>query len=224
MTSLTKLLFTLVTCLFMTSTVLADLPSSPLKLDFDSLPWELEVDKDNLKVYTAKVPDSSIKAFRGVSTFNATLNQLVSVITDMDHLHEWVNGAEPSRVIKREGNRQWTYYENKIPWPYKNRDGVIIQNVVKDNDEHVSIWLTTGNEVEPVHKGKVRVDDLKGAWLLKKVGENQVELTYQIHFDPAGALPDWVVNMLLTETPEKSLTNLHKVDLSDYNTPSDFLQ
>lgn len=50
--------------------------------------------------------------------------------------------------------------------------------------------------------------------------DERVELTYQVHLDPAGQLPSWIVNLILTDTPKKTLKNLHKVDLSPYTSVS----
>lgn len=188
-------------------------------LDFDSLDWKKDLEKDNLVVYLADVPNSDIKAFRGVSVYDASLDKLVSAVTDMDHLPDWAEGAIHAEVVKSEGNTQWCYYVNKFPWPYKNRDGVIAQKVVKYGDDKVSVLLSTNRDMEKPRENLVRVNELLGGWHFRKLDEDKVELTYEVHMEPTGTLPAWAVNMVLTATPKNTLTNLHEVDFSRYTSP-----
>jgi hypothetical protein len=37
-----------------------------------------------------------------------------------------------------------------------------------------------------------------------------VEVTYEVHADPGGNLPAWVINMFLVDTPFNDLKNLQK--------------
>lgn len=187
-------------------------------MDFNALEWKGAVDKDNLKIVVAEVEGSPIKAFSATSTYNATLDQLVGAITDMTHFNDWVEGAVESRVIKQlDDSTQACYYVNHVPLPFKNRDGVIVQHVKRVDSKTVIIELSSSNELEPIHDQYARITRLSGAWILHEVAPNKVELTYQVHLDPAGHIPKWIVNLMITETPSKTLMNLHKQDLSRYS-------
>ena len=189
-------------------------------LNFDKLKWEKDIERRNLSIYIADVPGSNIKAFRARSVYKTNLDQLVSAITDMDNFTSWVDGAVKANTLKKEGNAQWCYYENHVPFPYKNRDGVIVQRVVKINDKEIVIELSADNDIKPPLNGLVRITDLTGSWKLQSLAGKKVELTYQVHLDPTGVLPSWVVNLMLTNTPKATLLNLHKVDFSIYKKPS----
>lgn len=194
-------------------------------LDFENLNWKKELQKDNLVVYLAEAPNSDIKAFKATSIYDTSIDQLVSAITDMDHFTEWSEGAVRSDVIKTEGNSQWCYYVNKFPWPYKNRDGVVIQTVIKESEDKVTIHLSTDRDIEEPREDMVRITELLGNWNMKKLAANKTEVTYEVHMEPTGTLPSWVVNMMLSAAPKNTLTNLHKVDFSRYHaTPSLYVQ
>ena len=46
--------------------------------------WELEIDKDGVKVYSLKSPGSSLKQFKMVTRLKTTLNRAVASLTDND--------------------------------------------------------------------------------------------------------------------------------------------
>ena len=187
-------------------------------IDFNQLDWRESVTRDNLTIELAPVEGQSIKAFRATSVYNATLEQMVGIITDMSTFSKWVHGAEEAHVIKKLDHRsQACYYVNAIPWPLKNRDGVIVQTLERVDDNTVRINLSTMNELAEENPKYVRIRQLEGAWVLKRLNAQQVELTYLMHLDPTGNIPSPIVNLMLTETPEKTLSNLHKMNLSHYN-------
>lgn len=186
-------------------------------VNFQNLDWKEKVTENNLTISTAEVPGYQIKAFKAVSTYEASMAQMVAVITDMTHFTDWMEGALEAHVIKRFNNKsQACYYVNDIPFPLKERDGVIVQTIRHIDDKNISIDLTPQNELAEERKKYTRVNHFLGNWILKEVDEGKVELTYQIHLDPAGMIPDWVVNLMITNTPKKTLKKLHEVDLSRY--------
>lgn len=187
------------------------------EVNFTALDWKKKVNENNLTIFTAEVPGYQIKAFKAVSTYEASMAQMVAVITDMNHFTEWMEGALEAHVIKRFNNKsQACYYVNDIPFPLKERDGVIVQTIRHIDDKTISIDLTPQNELAEKRDKYTRVNHFLGNWILKEVEEGKVELTYQIHLDPAGMIPDWVVNLMITNTPKKTLKKLHEVDLSRY--------
>lgn len=187
-------------------------------IDFDTLNWKESLVKDNLKIEVAKVEGFDIKAFKAKSTYNASMEQMLAAITDMTRFTQWVEGALEARVIKKIDNHtQACYYVNEIPWPLKDRDGVIVQRVNRVDEKTIRIDLSTMNELAPENGNYVRISQLEGAWVLKKIDENKVELTYLMHLDPVGNIPTSIVNLMLTDTPKKTLMNLHKVNLGHYD-------
>ena len=159
----------------------------------------------------------SIKAFRATSKYKASIDTSIDAITNMDHYLEWVEGAKEAKVIKTFNEfKQACYYVNNLPMPLKDRDGVVIQEIVRIDSDNARIDISTMNELAEENKRYVRINQLEGGWLLKKLDDEFVELTYQVHLDPEGIIPNWVVNLMITDTPKKTLNNLHGLLLSRY--------
>ena len=197
-----------------------EVASTSARLDFDSLNWRMASQTKGEKgvlVAVADVEGYDLKAFRAVSTYEASVEQLRARIMDMDNFTKWVDGAVKASVINRiDENTQACYYENYAPWPVKNRDGVIVQHVVRIDEKTVSINIHANNELAEKKKGLVRVDYLQGSWVLQDIGSGKTKLTYQAHLDPNGNLPDWLINSMITDAPTATLKNLHNVDFSIY--------
>ena len=178
----------------------------------DKYNWQLDINKNGVKVYTAPVEGYDIKAFRGSAVYNdTTLSEMLGLIQDMDHFHEWVHGALKASVIKKiSETEQACYYVNKVPI-LKNRDGVIVQSVSQDPDSLVvSVTLSSQPKLVKRKSQFARITHLAGVWQLKPLGNKQVELTYQLHLDPGGLIPDQIVNIMLKATPYNTLVNLGK--------------
>ncbi len=51
----------------------------------------------------------------------------------------------------------------------------------------------------------VRLRDAWGTYLLEPTDSEKTKITWQQYVDPAGALPRWLVNSMLTDLPYRSL-------------------
>jgi len=192
------------------------------KINFDSLTWKkssgTQKDGKSIVVETAKVEGFDIKAFRATSIYDATSGQMKAAIFDMPHFTEWMDGAVVATLIHQvDEYTQATYYENAAPFPVKHRDGVVIQHVVRLDENTISIQIHENNELIGEKKGLVRVTHMEGDWILQDLEDGKTKLTYQAHLDPNGAVPDWVINMIITGAPTNTMKNLHDVDYSIYS-------
>lgn len=191
-----------------------------MQLAFEQLRWKKAAqtkDERAILVETADVDGFVLKALRASSVFNASIEQLRACIMDMDNFTNWVNSAVRAEVIERyEPLAQACYCEYHTPWPLKNRDGVVVQQAEHLDDNTIKINLNAKTGLVDKKNNLVRVEYLQGAWLLEALKPGVSQLTYCIHSDPNGRIPDWVINSKLTETPISTLTNLHQQDFSRY--------
>lgn len=189
-------------------------------LKFDDLKWKQasKTEGDNsVVVEVADVKGFDLKAIRATSTYDVTAEQLRARIMDMDNFTQWVNSAVKAEVIhKIADNIQAVYCEHHAPWPVKNRDGVIIQHAVRLDENTICVNLYANNDLAKEKKGLVRIEYIQGAWILEDIAGGKTKLTYQVHSDPNGNIPDWLINSMISEAPTSTLTNLHNVDFSIY--------
>ena len=172
--------------------------------------WKLSADKEGIKVYTSIVPDSKIKAVKVECDLNTTPSQLVAVVMDINTATDWVYHVKSAKLVKQVSPSELYYYsEVSLPWPAANRDFVAHLTVSKDpTTKVVTIDGPAVPGYVPVKKGIVRIDNSFGKWVITSLGSNQVHVQYQIHVDPGGSLPAWLVNLFATDAPLKIFEGL----------------
>lgn len=177
---------------------------------FAQTDWKLKNEKDGIKVYVGAVPDSKFKAIKVDCELNTTLSQLVKVLLDIKTCPEWVDHTKSCTLIKQVSPSELYYYsEINIPWPAQNRDFVAHLRVHQNPE--TKVVTVDGPAVDgfvPEKDGIVRVHSSKGLWILTPVKKGWVKVVYTLQTDPAGAIPVWLVNMLVASGPMKSFQAL----------------
>jgi len=165
--------------------------------------WKLSTEKEGIKIYTAQVPDSKVKAIKVECEVKATQSQMVALLMDVNTSADWVYHTKTSVLIKQVSPTELFYYsEVSMPWPVANRDFVghltVSQNPVT---KVVSIDGPAVPGIVPEKKGIVRISNSVGKWTLTPWGNDQIKVEYTLHVEPGGSIPAWMVNMFAAEGP-----------------------
>jgi hypothetical protein len=177
---------------------------------FRVIAWDLEVERDGIKVYTEEIQGSSFKAFRGEMILQASLKEISAQLMDVEAMKDWLHDCSKSELVSRiEGREFIVYQETEAPWPVSNRDYLLHSKIEQDLQTKVILMSFTAL----VDDGKqsdecVRVTELSGFWRLTPRPEGQVYVEYETHADPAGALPAWLANSFVVDQPLNTLKNL----------------
>jgi ribosome-associated toxin RatA of RatAB toxin-antitoxin module len=174
--------------------------------------WKLQKDKDGIKVYSAEVPDSKIRAIKVVAAYDASAEEIADIVMDINTAGEWVSHLKSTYLIKRVSQNELYYYaEVTLPWPASNRD--FVAHLTRSENMQTRAITIDGPAVAgfiPDKKGIVRINNSVGKWIITPVDNNQVRVEYALHVDPAGSLPSWLVNMFSGETPMQIFENLRQ--------------
>jgi hypothetical protein len=172
--------------------------------------WKLQKDKDGIKIYSAEVPDSKIRAIKVVANYEATPGEIADIVMDINTATEWVSHLKSSYLVKRLSQNELYYYaEVNLPWPAANRD--FVAHLTRSENMQTRVIIIDGPAVEglvPEKKGIVRINNSLGKWIITPLDNNQVRVEYALHVDPAGSLPSWLVNMFSGEAPMQIFENL----------------
>ena len=68
--------------------------------------------------------------------------------------------------------------------------------------------VTAEPDYYPVQKGRLRVQKAHGTWTLKPVGSDKTHITFTMHLEPGGGIPQWMINARIVVSPFEALTNL----------------
>lgn len=172
--------------------------------------WQLNTETAGMKIYSAVVPNSKVKAIKVECDYNATLSQLITVLLDVKTCTEWVYNTKSCTLLKQVSPSELYYYsEVNIPWPAQNRD--FVAHLIVSQNPETKVVTVDGPAIPgmvPLKKGIVRIDHSTGKWTITPTGENKIHVVYTLQVDPGGNIPAWLVNMFAAEGPVQSFKKL----------------
>ena len=109
-----KVLFTyMLTCVM--------LISFALSMQAQNGDWDLKKDKEGIKVYTRPLEDSALDEFKSEGIVDASVDEIVALLKDVDIMTEWVPDCIEGELLKMEDNDQYHYALNKNSVPCKEQ-------------------------------------------------------------------------------------------------------
>ena len=176
--------------------------------------WELAKDKEGIKVYTREIKGSAFKEYRAVMKIEASLSSLVALVDDIAECHAWIHTCKEGKLLKRVSPKEsYTYTINHAPWPVSDRDAVVHNTISQEPQSRVVIISIRGApEYVPEKPGLVRVKKIKGSWRFSPGKDGLAEVLYQVHSEPGGNIPSWLVNSIVISQPFNTMKNMKKVD------------
>ncbi|MFT5084370.1 MAG: hypothetical protein ACI9Y1_002425 [Lentisphaeria bacterium] len=188
--------------------------------------WELKRDKSDIKVFVSHVDGSKFKAVRAEMTVDASLNSLIGLVSDSAACPQWADLCKEERVIEQlSATESYVYTYNDIPFPVTDRD-VLAHVVWRYDPEKQKVSMTSTAITGRLEKTRaVRIEKAIAHWHFTQLESGRVLVENFAHINPNGPTPAWVTNMLLVDSPYKTLKSMRKLIASgkynDYQ--ADFL-
>ena len=171
--------------------------------------WSMRIQENNITVYTRKIDDSNIYAFKATTVIEAHYKKVQEVILDYPNYPFWYEDYNSGEILKKANEEEIIVrFVIDAPFPIKDRDSVN-RVLIQETDDFVKIALESLSNFIPPNRKQVRMTVSSGHWKLEKKG-NQTPLTLEYHADPQIPIPSWVSNRYVVQGPVKSLTNLKK--------------
>jgi hypothetical protein len=166
--------------------------------------WNFIKEKDGIKIYTRKEPGSSIKSFKGVTDIHAPAEKVYNLIGNVKNLDWWDKNLREIKVIYYEKEKRSQYYlVYDAPWPVTDRDLCVDATITTDPVTGVRIINAVPlTNVIPENRNYVRIKEYWQRWTLEPKGD-VVHAVLEGKVNPGGSVPDWIYNMVITETPLK---------------------
>lgn len=172
--------------------------------------WEMARDKDGIRILTHSVEGSKFKEFQATATIKGKVSSLVTLYFDTDKCSQWLPDCKSSYVVEKfNANKINIYSQINNPWPIKNRD-YVLQNNITQTSEAGEVLIEFEDVKEALGKNKccTRMAMVKGFWRFTPMDDGYVLVTYQYHFDPGGDLPPSLVNTALPDLPFETLSKM----------------
>jgi len=178
--------------------------------DFSQNNWEIDKNKDGIKVYTRVEKGSNFKAFKAIVEVDNTIGEIIKILKNVSEYTNWYGYTKTSKLLKTENNIQYNYVETIFPWPYSNRDMVYKMSIEKYSSGAVKILLKGLPNYIPKKKGIVRMKKAEG-YILLQPNNGKTEIIYVFHSEPGKNIPAWLANNSIANLPFKTLSGLKKM-------------
>ena len=174
--------------------------------------WDFIKEKDGIKIYTRKEAGKSLKSFRGVTDINAPAEKIFALMEDINNTDWWDKKLTQIEVLLYEKDKRARYYlVYDLPWPVKDRDLCVDVTITIDpvtGERKIAAVSLAG--VIPERKNIVRIKDYRQTWTIMPTGSEMTHVVLEGFVDPAGTIPDWISNLLIIESPFKTINGLRE--------------
>lgn len=170
--------------------------------------------RNQVRVWTCAIPGEPLRGFKAVTTVRSSLSALVNLLLDTAAAPQWVFRTNRIELLRRDDqSRTFTVRAETDFWPLTNRDVVINGRVQQDP---VTLVVEIDSQAAapgqyPLRDGFVRMPAMRGHWEFRPLGNGLVEVTMSGLANPGGAIPDFLVNLVIQETPYQTLLGLRRI-------------
>ena len=173
---------------------------------------ELQTVKDGIKVYSCKRENSDFNAVRAGFEAETTLAQYASIVLNVAEYQYWNYAASNPYVIRKINQEELIHYtEAKALWTIMDRFVVLHLSVKKDpKTGHLMVKLENVPDILPEKKGFVRIKEYYSVLEVIPIGPEKVKVKYFLEVDPGGAVPAWVTNLVSSNFPINTFSNLRE--------------
>lgn len=178
--------------------------------------WDFIKEKDGIRLYTRKEANSNLKSFKGEATFQVKIEKVNGLLGNGKNFDWWSKDIREIRVLSMEENKWIRYYViYDVPWPLSDRDlaaeaRITTNPVTGERTVEAKPLLNAVPEKPDI----VRIKKYIQKWTISPMENGYVHVVLEGTLDPAGSLPAWLINMVITETPYKVIRALRQRALS----------
>ncbi|WP_143735961.1 SRPBCC family protein [Methyloprofundus sedimenti] len=189
-------------------------PLAQVNAQENSHNWQLVKDENDIKVYLRNLSYSDYKEFRGKMMLNTRIEELLSFINNASFCPAWRYKCIQMLNL----SDGYIYKLSSLPWPLNNRYTVMQSKLQFDKKNNIyTLHLKNIQRKQlpkhiqaqlPEQENTVQMRYSDGFWQFKLNDSSGIDITYQMHGDPAGAIPSTLANQGITNAAFVTLSNL----------------
>jgi hypothetical protein len=165
----------------------------------DAGKWTLIDEDEGIRAFKQEIPDSRTVAFRGEATLPMSPMRILSIMSNIDRYTEWNRNIKKVVLLERKSiSERIQYMETFVPFPYQNRE-VVVRITTRWNPDEKAIEVTSHSVDDPrapTDTGCVRAKVIFTRYFLRPSPDwMSTQMTIEIHADPMGNIPGWLVNI-----------------------------
>jgi len=176
--------------------------------------WRHVTTEDGVAVTSREVPGRGFPTFRGVGAVDASIFDILAVISDLERYPHWMPNCRAARQLRKVNEFEYYVYSRiHAPWPVSDRDAAYHSKVLVKLDPRavveIRFWAEEHAAAPPV-KGVVRMVSLQGFYKLTALSPTRTLMDYQVDADPRGLIPKWIAKMASKKLPLENIRAIRK--------------
>ncbi len=184
--------------------------SAPAAAD-PGVKWERINREGGITVYSKTVEGSDLVAFKGETTIKQPLGKVLSVLMTHQRWGEWVDRMSGSKILKTVSTYEYIVYQAfELPVFVSDRDYVYRGTVTRNAKGQVILSMTSCTWKSAPKTVGVRALMLHSRYVLTPKGKSQTTVEVEIHTDPKGMVPNWLVNQIQKSWPVSTLNGVRQ--------------
>lgn len=171
--------------------------------------WKNTFKDDQCTIKTRTTKDNLFE-FKATTTINQSVEKVLAILTDYKSYPKWSYKTKAVKVLERiNENKHYNYTVIDFPFPLKDRDVITLSTTTKRPDKSILISLVAKPDKIAQSDDYVRMQNVRGFWLLKPLSDQKTELTYQFASESMG-MPTWLIESFALESPKHNLTKIRE--------------
>jgi hypothetical protein len=161
-------------------------------------PWVETSSGGGIMTWKREVAGSPIIDLLGEGIVEAPVVRVASVLLDYTRATEWIDSLEEVRVVRMVGPLEFIEYDHvgTPPIIMKDRDFVCRGKLALDLQEQSLVMTIEPTSDPALPPTRYIRGELRGYWKLKAMdGGKRTFVIAEMHGDPKGGVPKWLVNL-----------------------------
>ena len=157
--------------------------------------WSVKYEQGTVKISSRKTA-SKYEEIKAESDINFSMTEVSSIFGDVKAMKEWMGLLDMQQI-----DDNHVYMVCDFPWPLSDRDIVgYTEEIYNADSTHITYLMTAVPDYIPAKQGLVRIQEMKGDWMINKIDDSTTHVMNQFYMD-LGGLPNWAVKKILVEAP-----------------------
>lgn len=170
----------------------------------DRTDWQSLGERDGVRGFQMTIDGRN--TIKSIGVINFPPEAVCQYILDNSQKKNWDKMLIESKVLHDYGNVRVVQESFSAPWPVSGRDFVFA--VKYFNREKDIVMVARSIEIGVPHqRGVVRGEIVTSGFYLKKLEDNNTEITYSVCLDLKGMIP----NMLVNQMAKNQVGNVNKI-------------
>jgi hypothetical protein len=176
--------------------------------------YKLIKQQGNTSLYERWIPHpgEDVRELKAVFTVNAGIDKIISLLQNQQLGMQWNKNASRYKIVRSGKSNEWiTYIRYDMPMMMDDQECCLsytVSNLSSNNGTgYVVTFSSTTSALFPVHDGIKRITGIRGKWLLERIDDNKVSVTYIISSDRNKNIPRFVSDPIIRDNLFKTMNN-----------------